>query len=124
MSQRRQRLGERGERAARVFLEQKGFTVVTSRYRNPHGEIDLVCKNGSVYVFVEVKTRRSKRFGPPEASITKKKFERMVRCANAYLQENKLGRAAWRLDVVSVLWNDDAPQEIRHFPAVDTPYQH
>lgn len=124
MSKRKQRLGKRGERAARVFLENKGFSVVASRYRNAHGEIDLVCKHNGAYVFVEVKTRRSKRFGPPEASITKDKFARMAHCAQTYLQENKLGRVAWRLDVVSVLWENDAPADIRHFPAVDTPYQH
>lgn len=124
MSNRKQRLGKRGENAVADFLKRKGYRVVNRRWRTNRGEIDLVCLDDGEVVFVEVKTRRSKRFGPPESSITKEKFTNMIACAEAYLRQPHSGRSRWRIDVVSVFWQGGRPVEITHFKAVDTPYQH
>ena len=52
------RLGARGEREAGKFLRKQGLRILERNWRCRGGEIDLVCMEGSVLVFVEVKTRR------------------------------------------------------------------
>ena len=46
------------------YLQAKGYRILQRNYRTPMGEIDLVAKDGKTLVFVEVKARRSYRFGP------------------------------------------------------------
>ena len=57
------KLGQWGERQARVHLEAKGYAVVASNFRCRAGEIDIVARQGDEFVFVEVKTRRGDGFG-------------------------------------------------------------
>ena len=47
--------GRMGEDRACLYLEEKGMVLVTRNFRCKHGEIDLIMKDGSVFVFVEVK---------------------------------------------------------------------
>src|SRR4051812_18064291 len=47
--------GDRGEREASRFLRRRGIRVLTRQYRTARGEIDLVCRDRDVLVFVEVK---------------------------------------------------------------------
>jgi putative endonuclease len=117
----RRALGTAGESLAEAFLRARGMRCLARQVRTPHGEIDLVCREGEEWAFVEVKTRRSRAFGPPEAAITPAKLRHMRRAAEHYLQQQ--GRAAdpWRLDVVAILLEGESP-EIVHFPAVDTAY--
>ena len=53
-------LGREGERLARQYLERKGYIYLTSNFKRAHGEIDLIMKDGSTLVFIEVKTRRNR----------------------------------------------------------------
>ena len=111
----RRTFGNDGERMAEAFLTGKGMKVIGRQVRTPFGEIDLVCEDGLELVFVEVKARRSKKFGLPEEAVTRKKRQTMARCAQAYVEANKTS-SCWRLDVVAVL-----NSEVVHFPAVDSP---
>ena len=56
-----QKLGELGERAAAGYLRKIRYKVVETNVTTAGGEIDLVAVDGRVVVFVEVKTRRSKK---------------------------------------------------------------
>lgn len=97
------RLGEWGERAARLFLEGCGFRCLEQRYRRPGGEIDLICRRGDTLIFVEVKTRGPGNCAPPEAFVDRRKLGRMRRLAGAWLAEHPgSGAAVCRLDVVAV----------------------
>ena len=63
-------IGNRGEEIAVSFLEQQGMVVLERNFTYHHGEIDIVARDGSELVFVEVKVRRSTRFGLPEEAVT------------------------------------------------------
>ncbi len=63
-------LGQEGERLARRYLEQQGLTFVEQNVRYSFGELDLVMKQGSQWVFVEVKYRSPSRFGGALQSLT------------------------------------------------------
>lgn len=114
-------VGRRGERLAERYLIERGYRLVARNWRWRKGEIDLIVERAGELVFVEVKARRSHRFGMPEESITARKQGKLIQTAYAYL--NSVGRqdAQWRIDVVAIDLNRRAePQRIEHFEnAVD-----
>lgn len=98
----RSALGAEGERAAKAYLKSNGFRILHENYSTPLGEIDLIAQEGAVVVFVEVKTRTSSEFGPPQASVTRHKQRQIVKVAELFLQRHRLSGAACRFDVVAV----------------------
>ena len=99
-----QERGKRGEDFAADFLRQQGFRIVERNVRSPHGEIDLVCQDGTTTVFVEVKLRASTAFGAPEEVVVGKKLERMRGAAEWYVTNHRL-TGAYRIDVVGITGN-------------------
>ncbi len=125
-------LGKRGEAAAARELRRRGLKVLFRNFESPRGgELDLVCREGDVLVFLEVKTRRREDMTTPGAAVDPEKQARILAGAREWLR--LLGDPAifFRFDIVEVLWpdpNSRNPAEIRHlrdsfgFPA-DRPYQ-
>lgn len=81
------------------FLERQGLRVVERNYRTRLGEIDLVARDGDVLVFVEVRLRRSARYGGALESITARKRRRIAAAARQYLTRFRR-LPACRFDVV------------------------
>jgi putative endonuclease len=100
----RQVLGLEGEACAVEALEARRYAILDRRVRTRFGEIDIVARDGSTLVFVEVKTRGGVAFGLPEDAITWRKRQRLERLAEAYLAAKGLRGMACRFDVVSVIW--------------------
>ncbi|MCA9290393.1 MAG: YraN family protein [Phycisphaerales bacterium] len=116
-------LGRRGERLAARFLRRRGYRILHRNLAVGRDEIDLVVltPDRSMYVLVEVKTRRE-AVPAPELAITTKKQFHLVRAAAA-LQRTTLADRPLRFDVVTILWPDDGPPRIRHLPAAfDAPF--
>ena len=57
--QRAEAAGRKGEVAAELYLQAKGWAILDRRLKTPLGEIDLIARRAGVVAFVEVKTRRS-----------------------------------------------------------------
>ena len=112
----KQQLGSWGERMAALYLEVLGYELIKERYRIREGEIDLIMRNSSDMVFVEVKTRTGVEYGLPEEAVTKTKLMRMRRAAQRYLSENKgLNWRNVRFDVVAIqIDSQNDSCEIRH----------
>lgn len=105
--------GKEGEELAAKFLEAKGFVILERNFRHGRGEIDLIAQCGSLLVFVEVKRRRSSRYGYPEEAVHQAKRNRLRLAAEAYLlQKNWIGPI--RFDVIALL---DA-EGLEHFEDV------
>jgi putative endonuclease len=66
-------------------LQRAGLKLVERNYRCRFGEIDLIVREGSTLVFVEVRMRTSERFGGAAASITSAKRAKLLRTARHYL---------------------------------------
>jgi putative endonuclease len=120
MKNSRQALGKWGEDLAAGYLSERGYTILGRNIRTAYGELDLVAhqevEEGPVVVFVEVKTRRSKKFGYPEDAITARKREHLLSSAQAYLQEHPELDKDWRVDVIAIQkFSPDHPPMIRHF---------
>ncbi|MBI3989976.1 MAG: YraN family protein [candidate division NC10 bacterium] len=103
----RRGLGERGELAAKAYLQALGYRILLENYTTPAGEVDLIAKDGEVLVFVEVKARSSSGYGPPEAAVTPWKQRQIARAAERYLLEAGLKETACRFDVVAVTFSSD-----------------
>ena len=93
--------GKAAEQLAAVFLQRAGLRIILTNYRCRFGEIDIIAGDGPVTVFVEVRRRRSARFGGAGASITATKQARLLRSAHHYLS-GAVGTPACRFDVVLI----------------------
>ncbi len=107
MSDPRQRLGRRGEAWAAAELTRRSYTILARNWRCPYGEIDIVAEHDGWLVFVEVRTRRGRALGTPEASITPRKQARLIRAAESYLLDIGAGDIDWRIDVVAIELSPD-----------------
>ena len=105
MSNYRQKLGKHGEELAEMFLSKKGYEILERNYRKYRGEIDLIVKDQEYLVFVEVKTARSDRFGPPIFRVDARKKKQLGKIAMAYYQEKELFDQDSRFDVVTVTFS-------------------
>jgi len=90
VTQARQTLGRAAENAAATYLARAGFKVLERNVRLGHGEIDLVCRDGDVVVFVEVKCRRASWGDSPAAAVSWHKQRRLTRLAQHYLKWRRL----------------------------------
>lgn len=103
MTASRQALGAAGEAQAAAWYEAHGYVVVDRNWRCGEGELDLVVRSSRELVFVEVKTRRSDRFGVPAEAVTLAKQRRLRALAGRYLEGTGARAASLRFDVVSIL---------------------
>ncbi len=97
-----QQIGFIAEEQARNYLLSQGLQWVQSNYRCRWGEIDLIMREKSYWVFVEVRARRSTAFGGAIASVTSSKQQKLLKTASYYLLSHKiLNKQPSRFDVVS-----------------------
>jgi len=90
----RGRLGLQGEQQAARFLEQRGHTILATRFRTKVGELDLVTRSGDHLYFVEVKTRRSTKssasFGGALEAVDHRKQHRISKLAALFIDRHRL----------------------------------
>ena len=102
--------GVTAEKQAAVYLRQQGLKMITCNYNMPGGEIDIIAREDKTLVFVEVRFRRSARFGTPQETINRQKQQRIIRAASHYLQENRLwDKIACRFDTICISLNSAQP---------------
>ena len=100
-------VGTKKEELAADYLEKKGYEVLAKNFRCKYGEIDLIAKDGSYLVFVEVKYRATSKNGFPQEAVTKSKQKTIVFVANYYLMKANLGQdIPIRFDVVAMLGDE------------------
>lgn len=110
MSKERLRLATCTESMAAEFLQKNGYRIIARNYRCGFGEIDIIASERRTICFVEVKARRSARFGLPEEAITDLKKRHITKTALAYLKDKKLNSQKLRFDVLSITYLDQRPQ--------------
>ncbi|MCK9504955.1 MAG: YraN family protein [Porticoccaceae bacterium] len=101
-------VGKSAENYVARHLKREGLTIVASNYRSRRGEIDLIARAGDSLVFIEVRLRNHRQFASGMESVDRRKQERLIATANAYLQENYGNNPPpCRFDVVSLATNRD-----------------
>jgi len=110
--------GQSGEKIAAEYLSGKNYKIVERNFSTRFGEIDIICYDGNILVFVEVKTKIGHDFGEPEEMINKNKLGRVRRMGEWYMTEKKLD-CPCRVDVVAVVLDkDNKVERLDHYEAV------
>lgn len=98
----RKRLGDAGEQVAAEYLLERGYTILARNWRCRGGELDLVALDGSVLVFVEVRSRSTRTYGTAEESVDWRKQRQVRRVASFYLTGAEVYYRDLRFDVITV----------------------
>lgn len=101
----RHTLGRQGEAIALAHLRRLGYELVAANHRTRFGELDLVMRDGTALVFVEVKSRRAQRPDAVWDALDDRKRRQVRRMARAYLHEHddRPTAGAIRFDAVGVV---------------------
>lgn len=108
------RRGAAGEWLACRHLEARGFRILHRNFRCRSGEVDVVARDGSTTVFVEIKQRRGAQHGEGYEAVTLGKRRRIVRAAKLYAAAHGLTESPLRFDVISIDTERPAHPRIRH----------
>lgn len=95
-------LGQYGEDLACKQLKDQGYSIIDRNYCTYLGEIDIIAKKASRYIFVEVKSKTSLNYGRPEEMISYRKRRKLLNLALSYLQQKDLVDVDWQIDIISV----------------------
>ena len=98
----RHRRGYAGEKAAISHLLRLGWRIEAHRFRLGHHDLDVVARMGSLVAFIEVKTRRSSRFGQAVEAVGARKQAVMARLAQLWRLRFGLPGDRYRFDVIAV----------------------
>ncbi len=114
-------LGKLGEDYAAAYLDQLGYRLVAANFTLPVGrnlrgavvsaEIDLVAYDGDILCFIEVKTRASDWFAPPQVNVDLRKRRQITRAARVYRQMLGIDEPH-RYDVVTVVLSETPQIEL------------
>src|SRR5580700_2455677 len=103
------RRGSLGEKIARRFLRRNGYKILYRNFKGrTGGEIDVVCRDHDMLVFVEVKTRTREDFGRPIEAVDRQKQKRISRGALAWLRMLDNPEILFRFDVVEVVFVENS----------------
>ena len=107
-------LGRWGEHIAADFLVTEGYEIVDRGWRCARGEIDLIVRRGGCTAFVEVKTRRSLRYGHPLEAITPAKFSRLRVLAGEWCRSTGHGAGNIRIDGIGIVGDGQRIDSLDH----------
>ena len=107
-------LGNMGESIAATFLKGAGFSIVERNFRCVCGELDIIARDGRTIVFIEVKCRNNKIYGPPQLAVTPFKQRQISKAALVWLSKKRLYDAEARFDVVAIVLHEGDLPEIEH----------
>lgn len=103
------RFGAKGEQVAKDFLSRKDLKFIKKNFRFERAEIDLIFEDeeNKTLLFIEVKSRRNKKFGEPEESVTFAKQNQIRKAATGFIFENpEYAGHDVRIDVIGILFNE------------------
>jgi putative endonuclease len=81
--------GNRGEKIARKYFEDRGYEILQSNWRHGHWEIDLIATFEGILHIIEVKTQHAETAGFPEENVDRRKLKTLMQAADMYLLHDK-----------------------------------
>jgi len=98
----KQTLGKIGEDAAVTFLLSHGYRIFERNFRARYGEIDILCERNNILIAVEVKTRSTDEFGPPEEAVTPRKLHEIKMALAYYSMLHEAELKPQQIDVIAI----------------------
>lgn len=93
--------GKDGEERACNYVKSKKYKILERNYRCPYGEIDIIAKYSNTLVIIEVKCRKSVKFGKGYEAVNYTKQQKIIKTAQHYINENNI-KMPVRFDVISI----------------------
>lgn len=112
-------LGKKGEEEAIAYLIQQGYQILETNWKYKRLEIDIIAYSQGTLCFIEVKTRRDRRFAEPHQALTKAKQKRILVAANHYIRYNQIDSEV-RFDLITIIPSETPP--LTHYEEVFLPF--
>jgi len=112
-------VGRHGEQVVATRLREAGWEILDRNWRCDLGELDIVAVDGRDLVAVEVKTRRTHSYGPPQEAVTRRKLARLRQLTAAWLSSQQRHFGAVRIDVCAVTLPRSGPALVEHLRGVE-----
>lgn len=110
-------LGKWGEDIAAAYLEKNGYVIIERDWKSGHIDLDIIAREGSTLVIVEVKTRRNRLFGNPEEAVDFRKRHSLQSAINHYVKSHRTSNKV-RIDIISIVGMMGSTPEIDHIKDV------
>ena len=91
-------------------LTEKGYHILHRNWRHSHWEVDIIAEKDTVLHFIEVKTRRTKKYGYPEEAVSNKKIQNLINAAEEYLYQQPQWKRV-QFNILSITILKDEPAE-------------
>lgn len=102
-----------GEQEAIKYLIRMGYKIIEKNFRTKKREIDIIAMDNDILSFIEVKTRKTDKFGLPCESVNLKKQHTISLVSMIYMAKKGIINRPCRFDVVEVYIDGDSVKEIR-----------
>jgi len=102
--------GNKGEALAVQYLSGKGYNIMHKNWRHSHWEVDIIAEKDGILHFIEVKTRRTKKYGHPEEAVSNKKIQNLINAAEEYLYQQPQWKRV-QFNILSITILNDEPVE-------------
>ena len=103
-------IGLQGEKVAAEYLSDHGYRILARNYKCRFGEIDIVALQEGYLVFVEVKLRKTDRYGAPREYVTYAKQKKIKTAASFFLASHPEYQLI-RFDVIEILTPNGTNQD-------------
>ena len=104
--------GQISEDRAAAYLMARGYTIRDRNWRVGHKEIDIIAQKDGVIVFIEVKARKSDRYGDAIEAVNDQKIRKLVTAAHAYVRYHRIDLPT-RFDIISIT-GEPGRQTVEH----------
>ena len=104
--------GQVSEDRAVAYLMARGYTIRERNWRLGHKEIDIIAQKNGTIAIIEVKARKSDRYGDPTEAITDSKIKNLVTAASAYVRYHRIDLPV-RFDVIIII-GEPGNQSVEH----------
>lgn len=118
----RGRYGE--DLAAHYCRRELGYRVLVRNWQSKKDELDLVCMDGEILVFVEVRARAEEALVSGYASVDARKKKVLQRACKRYLKQLKNPPKHFRFDIIDVTLTDGGRGKVRHYANVPLFHKH
>ncbi len=112
--------GVLGEQMAITWLLEKGFVILHQNWRHSHWEVDVIATLNNVLHFIEIKTRRTRKFGYPEDDVTKKKLTNLINASEEFCYQYPVWKNI-QFDILSITLQKGEPVEFFFIEDVHLP---
>jgi len=107
------KLGKKAEYLATDYLRKQGYYIRDKNYRSGPAEVDIIAQKTNHLCFIEIKSKKSLRYGEPEEQIDKGKIQRYHHAAESFQMEEKW-HGEIQFDSISITFFPQAVK-IEHF---------